>query len=239
MEEAFALAPTPLNISEVFYSVQGEGPYVGVPSVFVRLNGCNLRCVWCDTPYTSWKPEGSDWMLGALLAQIRRFGAKHVVITGGEPMLQKGIVLLTQRLREMDFFVTIETSGTVFLPVHCDLMSISPKLAHSAPVRREGGRWVVRHNSLRYQPDVLKQLIKTYPNYQLKFVVATLEDMEEVNQIIEDIGADTEKVTLMGEGTDPGTLFERAQWLVEVCKNRGYRYTPRIHIDIWGNERGK
>ncbi len=238
MEQMIAAAPRPLNISEVFVSIQGEGRYVGVPSVFVRLNGCNLRCVWCDTPYTSWKPEGSDWMLGQLLAHIRRQGHQHVVITGGEPMLQQSLVLLTQRLREMEFFITIETAGTVYLPVACDLMSISPKLANSTPHRREGGRFAVRHDSLRYNREVLGKLIAEY-DYQLKFVVQNPEDMDEVNQIVADLGADKSRVLLMGEGVDPGTLYERAQWITEACKNRGYRYTPRLHIDIWGNERGK
>jgi 7-carboxy-7-deazaguanine synthase len=238
MEEALAKAPKPLNVSEVFFSVQGEGKFVGVPSVFVRLNGCNLRCVWCDTPYTSWQPQGTDYMLGGLLSDVRRHWTKHVVITGGEPMLQQSVVLFTERLREQGLYITIETAGTVYLPVKCDLMSISPKLANSVPHRREGGRWKVRHEQLRYQPDVLKRLMSEY-DYQLKFVVQTPEDMAEINQMVEDLGAEKERVVLMGEGVDPGTLFERAQWIVEQCKRWGYRYSPRLHIDIWGNERGK
>ena len=238
LQEVQEAAPKPLNVSEVFLSVQGEGKYVGVPSVFVRLNGCNLRCVWCDTPYTSWQPQGTDWMMGSLLAHIRRTWTKHIVVTGGEPMLQQSVVLLTQRLQEMEFHVTIETAGTVYLPVKCDLMSISPKLSNSVPLKREGGRWAQRHESLRYQPEILKRLMAEY-DYQLKFVVQTPEDMDEVNKMVADLGADRERVVLMGEGIDPGTLYERAQWIVEHCKNRGYRYSPRLHIDLWGNERGK
>ena len=239
MEEALARAPKPLAISEIFSSIQGEGQYVGVPSTFIRLAGCNLRCVWCDTPYTSWKPDGaSDWMMGGILGQVRRFGNRHVVVTGGEPMLQDTVVLLTKRLREDSAFITIETAGTIYQPVVCDLMSISPKLANSVPKHREGGRWAVRHESLRYNPAVLKKLMTEY-DYQLKFVVQNPEDIEEVRKIVEETGAVAEKVQLMGEGTDPVTLFERAQWITEVCKNLGYRYTPRLHIDLWGNERGK
>ena len=238
LEEAQSAAPRPLNISEIFVSVQGEGRYIGVPSVFVRLNGCNLRCVWCDTPYTSWQPQGNDYMMGGLLSDIRRHWTKHVVITGGEPMLQPSVVLLTERLKEEELFVTIETAGTVYQPVKCDLMSISPKLANSVPHRREGGRWAVRHESLRYRPDVLKQLMIEY-DYQLKFVVQSPEDMEEVNKMVEDLGAEKDRVVLMGEGIDPGTLYERAQWIVEQCKRWGYRFSPRLHIDLWGNERGK
>ncbi len=238
MRDAHESAPRPLNISEIFVSVQGEGRFVGVPSVFVRLNGCNLRCVWCDTPYASWQPQGQDYMMGGLVAQIRRNWTKHVVITGGEPLLQQGVVLLTERLREDGLFITIETAGTLYLPVQCDLMSISPKLANSVPHRREGGRWKTRHEELRYQPEILKRLMSDY-EYQLKYVVQTYEDMEEVNRMVEELNADPEKVVLMGEGVDPGTLYERAQWIVEQCKRYGYRYSPRLHIDLWGNERGK
>lgn len=227
-----------LKIAEIFYSIQGEGMLCGVPSVFVRLSGCNLRCDWCDTPYASWKPEGEEKLLGTILSDIRRHWVKHVVVTGGEPMIHAGIVELTQRLRESEQHITIETAGTVFEPVECDLMSISPKLANSTPRRREGGRWAAQHDRLRYQPDVLKQLLAAYP-YQLKFVVRQPDDMREVNTIVEEIGADRDRVMLMPEGTDAGALYERAQWVVEACKDNKYRYSPRLHIDIWGNERGK
>ncbi len=228
----------PFKTAEIFYSIQGEGMLAGVPSVFVRLSGCNLRCDWCDTPYASWKPEGEDIYLGTILADVRRNWASHVVVTGGEPMIHVGIVELTQKLKELEQHITIETAGTVFEPVVCDLMSISPKLAHSTPARREGGRWAAQHDRLRYQPDVLKQLIASYP-YQLKFVVRQQQDMTEIQSIVKDIGADRDRVMLMAEGTDPGTIYERSQWITEACKQFGYRYSPRLHIDIWGNVRGR
>lgn len=229
---------SPLKVSEIFYSIQGEGMLTGVPSVFVRLSGCNLRCDWCDTPYASWKPEGQDMHLGPLLATVRRHWGTHVVVTGGEPMIHPGIVELTQKLKELEQHITIETAGTVFEPVVCDLMSISPKLANSTPTRREGGKWAAQHDRLRYQPEVLKQLMVNYP-YQLKFVVKQRDDMEEVNKIVEEVGADSSRVLLMPEGTDPGAIYERAPWIAEACKHYRYRYCPRVHIDIWGNERGK
>ena len=228
----------PVKISEIFYSVQGEGMLVGVPSVFVRVSGCNLRCEWCDTPYTSWSPEGTEMHLGTILADIRRHWARHVVITGGEPMIHEDVVLLAQRLREMEQHITIETAGTVFKRVECDLMSISPKLANSTPARREGGRWAAQHERLRYQPGVLRQLIASYP-YQLKFVVKTPEDLVEVKSVIAGIGAERARVVLMPEGTDSATLYDRSQWIVEMCKQEGFRYSPRLHIDLWGNQRGK
>jgi len=209
----------------------------GTPSVFVRLSGCNLRCKWCDTPYASWEPEGDEMMMGPVIAAVRRNWASHVVVTGGEPMIAPAVVLLTERLKSMDQHITVETAGTVYAPVKCDLMSISPKLANSTPHRRDGGRWAAQHDRLRYQPEVLKKLMAEYP-YQLKFVVSRQDDLKEIFQIIEDTGADRSRVMLMAEGTNVETIFERAQWIVEVCKNEKFRYSPRLHIDLWGDKRG-
>jgi 7-carboxy-7-deazaguanine synthase len=226
-----------MRIAEIFYSIQGEGILAGVPSVFVRSSGCNLRCTWCDTPYTSWNPEGDEVPLDALLAEVRRHSAAHVVVTGGEPMIQDDIVAFTQRLKELDLHVTIETAGTVFRPVACDLMSISPKLANSIPLEREGGRWAAQHDRLRYQPGVLKKLMALCP-YQLKFVVSAPEDLEEIEAMVTATDADRSRVVLMPEGIDARTLADRARWLVDLCKNTRFRYGPRLHIDLFGNQRG-
>jgi 7-carboxy-7-deazaguanine synthase len=226
-----------VKISEIFYSIQGEGMLAGVPSVFLRTSGCNLRCTWCDTPYTSWKPEGDDLPLDTILADVRGRGSTHVVVTGGEPMIQPDIVQLTQRLKDLDLHITIETAGTVYQPVTCDLMSISPKLANSTPTEREDGRWAAQHDRLRYQPEVLKRLMAEYP-YQLKFVVSDPGDLAEIETILKETDADRSRVVLMPEGTSSETLSERARWLVEICKREGFRYGPRLHIDIYGNQRG-
>ena len=226
-----------LSIAEIFYSVQGEGMLVGVPSVFVRFSGCNLRCKWCDTPYASWNPEGRELLLGGVLADIRRHWPSHVVVTGGEPMIAPMIGDLTRRIKEMDAHITIETAGTVYAPVTCDLMSISPKLANSTPHRRDGGRWAAQHDRLRYQPEVLKKLMGEY-EYQLKFVVSKEEDLEEIETILKETDADRGRVVLMAEGTTVETIYETATWLVEVCKNKRFRYSPRLHIDLWGDKRG-
>jgi len=210
---------------------------VGVPSVFVRLSGCNLRCKWCDTPYASWEPEGDEMMLGTLLGEVRREWPTHVVVTGGEPMIAPMIGLLTQRLKENGMHITIETAGTVSTPVTCDLMSISPKLANSTPHKREGGRWAAQHDRLRYQPEVLKKLMSEYA-YQLKFVVSAPEDLQEIKTILEETNADRSRVLLMAEGTSAETIYERAAWIVEVCKRERFRYSPRLHIDLWGDKRG-
>jgi 7-carboxy-7-deazaguanine synthase len=222
-----------LKIAELFYSLQGEGSLVGVPSVFIRSSGCDLRCAWCDTPYTSWQPEGTDLDLDQIVDEVRAHPARHVVITGGEPMIQPEIVPLTERLRALPVHITIETAGTVFQPVACDLMSISPKLSNSTP----GGSFAEPHDRLRLQPAVLLELMARY-EYQLKFVVANPTDLEEIRMLMEALDAPRERVILMPEGTEHAQLAERGQWLAEICKEEGLRFSPRLHIDLWGSRRG-
>ncbi len=218
-----------MKIAEIFYSLQGEGSLLGVPSVFIRTSGCNLRCRWCDTPYTSWHPEGADMSLDAIVEEACSHGAAYAVVTGGEPMIAPGIIELTQKLRQAGMHITIETAGTVYADVACDLMSISPKLANSTPE----GPFRNQHERLRNNPDVLAKLMRQYP-YQLKFVVAAPEDLEEIRTY----SADKRNIILMPEGTRPEVLQERSQWLAEICKREGYRYSPRLHVDLWGDKRG-
>lgn len=226
-----------MKISEIFYSVQGEGSLVGTPSVFIRTSGCNLRCVWCDTPYTSWAPEGDEMSVNAIVEKVSNFGAKYAVVTGGEPMIAPALRELTLGLRRLGLHITIETGGTVFLAVECDLMSISPKLINSTPNEREGGRWAAQHERIRYQPDVLKQLMAAY-SYQLKFVVTAWDDIAEIDVICHEIGAPAKNVILMPEGIDHAVLRQRALWITEACKQRGYRFSPRLHVELWGAKRG-
>jgi 7-carboxy-7-deazaguanine synthase len=226
-----------LKISEIFYSIQGEGLLAGVPSVFVRTSGCNLRCTWCDTPYTSWQPEGEDLPLGGILAEVRSHCAEHVVVTGGEPMIAPDIVMFTQRLKELGQHITIETAGTRFENVTCDLMSISPKLSNSTPTLREEGKWAGQHERLRLQPDVLRKLMEAYA-YQLKFVISDANDIAEAKALVEDLAADKNRVLLMPEGVNPEELAERSRWLAETCKVEGFRFCQRLHIYLYGNTRG-
>ena len=222
-----------MKIAELFYSLQGEGSLVGVPSVFIRTSGCNLRCAWCDTPYTSWQPEGTDLDLDQIVDEVRAHPARHVVITGGEPIIQPEIVPLTERLRALPVHITIETAGTVFQPVACELMSISPKLSNSTP----GGSFAEPHDRLRLQPAVLQELMARY-EYQLKFVVENPADVAEIRSLMEALHAPRERVILMPEGTEHAQLAERGQWLAEICKEEGLRFSPRLHIDLWGSRRG-
>ncbi len=228
-------------ISETFYSVQGEGSRVGVPSVFVRTSGCNLRCTWCDTPYASWKPEGVEMSVEEIVAVVQREPTRFVVVTGGEPMVAKGMPELLAQLREAGKHITIETAGTIAPQgVACDLASISPKLAHSTPSEAKAGKaWAEKHENLRLQPEVLRAWCESY-DFQLKFVVATEADVEEARAVVASIGVPVppEKILLMPEGITQEALRARQAWLVEVCKRTGWRYSPRLHIDLFGNKRG-
>lgn len=221
-------------ISEIFYSVQGEGSLVGVPSVFVRSSGCNLRCIWCDTPYTSWNPEGEHLTLDAIIARVLEYpAARHVVLTGGEPMIAPGIAELSHDLRRRGYHITIETAGTVFTPLACDLMSISPKLANSTPE----GPFRAQHERLRRNPETLRNLTSNF-DYQLKFVIASERDLEEVQELAAEINAPAEKIILMPEGVDEKTLSARGAMVAELCKRFGYRFSPRLHVHLYGNRRG-
>lgn len=226
-----------MKISEIFYSIQGEGSLVGIPSVFIRTSGCNLRCVWCDTPYTSWSPEGEELAVETILQRVVGYGASHVVVTGGEPMIAPQIVALSERLRAAGLHITIETAGTVYAPVACDLMSISPKLTNSIPREREGGRWAAQHDRLRLQPAILRRLTTEYP-FQFKFVVAAPEDLTEIQALCSECAVRPSDVILMPEGIRSDVLHERALWLAEVCKETGFRFSPRLHVDLWGDRRG-
>ena len=228
-----------MRIAEIFYSIQGEGELCGVPSVFIRTSGCNLRCQWCDTRYASWEPEGIDLSEEAILTKVREHPARHVVLTGGEPMVARGIHSLAAALREAGYHITIETAGTVPPDdIACDLASLSPKLAHSRPTTL-GPAWAEKHDSLRYQPGVIRQWLDHAP-FQLKFVLETTTDLEEMEALLKETGSDIPawKIQIMPQGITRDSLLERQSQLLDLCKKRGYRYCSRLHIDLFGNRRG-
>jgi 7-carboxy-7-deazaguanine synthase len=228
-------------ISEIFHSLQGEGELTGVPSVFVRTSGCNLRCTWCDTPYASWNPEGEARSVAQIVAAVEAHpAARHVVLTGGEPMIAKEIHALAGELKGTGRHITIETAATVAPGgIACDLASLSPKLLNSAPDPLEHGAWRKKHEVTRWQPDVVRAWIDAYP-YQFKFVVARPEDVEELEHMLAVLHREIprHKVLLMPEATTLEKMRTRAGWLGELCKARGYRYAHRLHIELYGNRRG-
>jgi 7-carboxy-7-deazaguanine synthase len=228
-----------MKVAEVFYSIQGEGKLMGVPSVFVRVSGCNLRCVWCDTPYASWQPEGEDRPLDWIVEQVRQYPARHVVLTGGEPMIMPEIGPLCTRLKTQGYHLTMETAATVYQPVAVDLASLSPKLANSTPWEKEGGRFASAHEKNRLNVPVIQRFIDQSPEIQLKFVVARPDDMEEIQSLLSQLtGWSASDVLLMPEGTDAQTLRTRALWISDLCRQTGYRYCPRLHVELYGNRRG-
>ena len=227
-------------IAEIFESIQGEGRLSGVPSVFVRTSGCNLRCNWCDTPYASWAPEGEDLPVAEVVERVRGLSSAHCVLTGGEPMVAPAIHELAQAIREAGKHLTIETAGTVSpAGIACDLASLSPKLSNSTPDDRVSPAWRARHEERRLQPDVVREWIDGY-DVQLKFVVRGEPDLAEIREFLDGIGREVapEKVLLMPEGTEPEVLQRRGREVVKMCTRYGYRFSPRLHIELFGNTRG-
>ena len=225
-----------MRIAEVFHSIQGEGRLTGTPSVFVRTSGCNLRCWFCDTPYTSWNPEGDERSVPSLLDEVGGFQCGHVVITGGEPMLVKDVIDLAAQLKQAGTHITIETAGTVDLDVPADLMSISPKRANSTPGLETN--WAERHDARRHRPDVIRRLTTDY-DYQLKFVVDRLEDVDDVAAYLEEFPhIDPAKVYLMPQAIDREPHAEKCAWLADAAAQRGWQLCRRLHIELFGNKRG-
>lgn len=209
-----------------------------MPSVFIRTSGCNLRCVWCDTPYTSWAPQGKKWSLAQIVREVEKFPSRHVVITGGEPLLAADIQKLTDQLRSRGAYITIETAATLFKPVACDLISMSPKLANSTPWRRAKGKFAEMHESRRVNLEVIQQFIDRY-NYQLKFVVDQRDDFTEIQALLGGLAnVECSCVLIMAQGKTTRELRNKTEWIVERCKEYGFGYTPRLHIELFGNRRG-
>ncbi len=226
-----------MQIAEIYLSIQGEGTLTGTRSVFVRASGCNLRCWFCDTPHASWHPEGRDLSIDEIFAQSRHFDCRHIVLTGGEPMLFAELIPLSQKLSDADLHVTVETAGTLYLPIACDLMSISPKLANSTPHDHVDPRWTARHERDRERPEVVRRLVEEY-EYQLKFVIDRPEDLPDVERYLAQLpGVDPARVWLMPQGTELPELDQRSSWLADYCVQQGYCFCPRRHIEWFGAER--
>lgn len=238
-------AATSVPLSETFTSIQGEGKLAGVPSHFIRLSGCNLRCTWCDTPYASWKPEAVVTPLSQLVEGAVAARVGHVVLTGGEPMMFPALAPLSRALRGSGMHVTVETAGTIYIEpagLACDLMSISPKLASSTPAqgdpRDPGGVWRARHEARRLNLAVVQALLDGYPERQLKFVVRGDADLIEIEALLGKLrGWAASDILLMPEGVVVPEA-ERSAWIVRACVERGWRYCPRLHIQLFGNKRG-
>ncbi len=224
-------------INEIFYSLQGEGRLTGVPSVFVRLAGCPLRCRWCDTVYAQNASAGikynSDW----LAEQIRSYPTSNIVITGGEPFFNPRLPDLVKFVHRLGLHLTIETAGILFIPdLPCELISISPKLSNSTPtdpIQAEA------HERIRLNLPAIRQLMDVYP-YQLKFVVDTPADLDEIVRVVEQLGkVKPQDVLLMPQAITRQEYVEKSLWLADYCLQTGFCFGSRLHTMLWPGQRGK
>ena len=240
-----------MKVSEIFYSIQGEGKRSGVPSFFIRTNNCNLRCKFsgnnlCDTPYTSWTPEDEknigDMSVDDIISEYKKSNARDAVITGGEPTLQsEELERLCKELKGLDAYITLETNGTVYGEFinHIDLLSISPKLLTSTPFDT---KYEKMHTQRRINLEVLKKFNEMNSegrfDIQWKFVYCNEKDIKEILEIINQTGIPNDKIYLMPEGISDNDIKLKRAETVEICKKYGFNYTDRLHVIIWGSKRG-
>lgn len=224
-------------VNEIFYSLQGEGSLAGMPSVFVRLAGCPLRCRWCDTKY-AWSPSAGEELSGEQITEkIASYPTRHIVITGGEPMTNPELKVLLEISAGRQRHITIETSGIRFIPdLPCDLMSISPKLSNSTPAEPA---LAAEHENMRFDSQALQKLIDSY-QYQLKFVVDDPEDLDEIAVCLKKLGnVNPDKVFLMPQATTPGKLLAKSKMLARICERTGFALSQRLQVLLWNNEKGR
>ncbi len=224
-------------INEIFYSLQGEGFLAGVPSVFVRLAGCPLRCRWCDTKY-AWDPKaGKNYSIDKIIQTVQQWPCKFIVITGGEPMINSDLPQLLRQLKATDKHITIETAGIAYIPdIPCDLMSISPKLSNSNP---KDPALAAIHKNSRLDLAVLGKMIDSY-KYQLKFVVDSQADLPEIQQTLEKIrNVDFENVMLMPQAVTRDGLLAKSAIVADICKQTGFVFSQRLQVLLWDNQKGK
>lgn len=228
----------PSGNPEIFHSIQGEGPTVGTPCVFLRLATCNLSCSWCDTRYTwDWSYYDADQevlLLSAKEIEIRvdEFNCQHLVITGGEPMLQqRGLFPLVSSLVDRGYYCEIETNGTIAprdgMVESVSQWNVSPKINNSGNRRQ-----------IREVPKVLESF-RELDNAYFKFVVVHPTDVEEIRRFVSTYDIVAERVVLMPEGVTPGTLQRRGEWVAEACVEYGFRFSSRLHVQLWGAMRGR
>ena len=223
-------------INEIFYSLQGEGRLAGTPSVFVRLAGCPLRCRWCDTKYAWSLTAGTEYTPEQIRHEVGKYPTRHIVFTGGEPMTAEGLAPFLHAFAHKRMHITIETAGLAFVSdLPCDLMSISPKLSNSTPIDPLQAQ---QHEAQRSNPDAVRQLMERY-EYQLKFVVDTTADLDEIAQYLEQLKqVNPDKVLLMPQATTKEELICKSLMLAKVCKQTGFAISPRWQVLLWDGQRG-
>ena len=238
MTKNLIVSNSPTKGPEIFASLQGEGLNIGSPTAFLRLAQCNLNCTWCDTRYT-WDWENFDihtetkrMPIVEVENAIDNLGMSRLVLTGGEPLIQQGsFIPLMFSLHDKGYSIEIETNGTIFpgselLPI-IDCWNVSPKISNS-----------LVDSGLRFNESVLRKFVKL-SNAYFKFVVQNRDDISEVKELAEYLQIPIERIFLMPEGETTAKTNEINSWLAQACVNEGYRFTPRLHILLWGDERGR
>ncbi len=251
----------------VFYTVQGEGRFVGTPSVFVRLSGCNLRCVWrnadsskslCDTAYSSHFPEKFEYSIAECVQEILKHPAQHCVITGGEPFMQKDLLVLISELKKYNKLVTVETNASLYFKTEADFISMSPKLSSSSVEEHE---FYSDHQNNRLNWQAITDFMLNH-DFQFKYVVNDVKDLHEVDSYYQecirllqhnfselkkqfsDLDKEDLKIFLdsrmylMPQALNKNQLDEKSIWIIEECKKRNWNFADRMHIRIWGPKRG-
>ncbi|MBL8545775.1 MAG: 7-carboxy-7-deazaguanine synthase QueE [Hyphomonadaceae bacterium] len=249
MSAILKLARNDQGEPEIFRSIQGEGPAIGRPRTFVRLSGCNLHCVWCDTAYTwNWvgtpfaHRDNAKFNLSAEMvslsvketaARIRALPSEGVVITGGEPLLQTGAVVElidTLRLDDHRAWVDIETNGSIVpsqeLVDRIDFFVVSPKLAHSG-----------NEAALALKDEALRRFAQM-TSASFKFVVKDAADVEAVAALAETYAFAKQRIYIMPEGTTSEALLARGPTLIDAVIAHGFNYSDRLHIHLFGQKRG-
>lgn len=231
----------------IFKTIQGEGKYMEVPSIFIRTSGCNMRCQWgstrCDTPYSSWEAENNQMNIDDIVDNINDLNKdgriNHIVITGGEPTIQRGdLTDLVNNLYDKDYHITIESNGTYFIPEIIDKVyfSFSPKLNSSIPNNKRFEKLQRRY--INKSKVVVKKYIEEGAIYQLKFVVDRKEDFIQIEDFISLVNAKKSNIYLMPQGITIEQLDNKEKWIKEYCNKRGYNFADRLHIRLFGNTRG-
>jgi organic radical activating enzyme len=214
------------RIAEFFYSIQGEGVTAGLPAVFIRLQGCTVGCRWCDTKY-SWDPGGGrEVSLDALIREATAFPCRRAVVTGGEPLESPLFAPLVEALEAHGFTIEVETSGILPPPpAPVDQWNVSVKLAGcGVPEAR------------RINPEAIRAFLALGAWW--KFVVVDEQDVVELLKLAERFALPQERILLMPEGVRREEILERSPWVIEECRRYGFRYSPRLHILLWGAKRG-
>ena len=209
-------------INEIFLSIQGEGIYTGVPSVFIRVAGCNLNCPWCDTAYAKSEEGGIEMSSSSILNKVKKYNVEHVVITGGEPTIYlEELKTLCSGLNSLNKKITIETNSTIYVDCNPHLLSLSPKLYQG------------------WNEEIIKKNIDKNCGLQIKIVVDSIDEASEALKRLKKFNIEKDKIFLMPNADTRNKHIRGAAWLVPFCCNNNVRFGGRLQTLLWNNERGR